>query len=182
MLLAEEHLPTPGDLTIIWNLPSNLSLIISRTEQMVSEDLACNILHCINSLTNDLSGPSIPRPASAPAPDLAILSLLPWVGFASSHVCDKPVNFPHPEKYDILLKPLIHPASISRDTNLSTLTWTVGTHQGTLFPYAMDGPDHEPQFIRVNTIRCLCIASSKHILGQLLHCEDCLPNHGEHDS
>ena len=32
MLPAEEHLPTPGDLTTIQNLPTNLSLIISCME------------------------------------------------------------------------------------------------------------------------------------------------------
>ena len=58
----------------------------------------------------------------------------------------------------------------------------VGVHQGTSFPYAKDGPDHKPWFIRVNTIGHLCIASSKRILGQLLHCADRLPNHEEHDS
>ena len=86
MLLAEEHLPTPGNLTTIQNLPTNLSLIISRTERMVSKDLAYNILHWVNSLANDLIRPSILRPASAPAPDPAILSLPPQVGFASSHI------------------------------------------------------------------------------------------------
>ena len=45
-----------------------------------------------------------------------------------------------------------------------------------------DGPDHKPWFIGVNFAGCLCIASSKHILGQLLHCRDCLQNHEEHDS
>ena len=53
-------------------------------EQMVSEDLAYNILHQVNSLTNDLIRPSIPCPASAPAPGLAILSLPPRVEFTSS--------------------------------------------------------------------------------------------------
>ena len=182
MLLAEERLPTPGDLTTIRNLPTNLSLIISRTERMVSEDLAYNILHCVNSLANDLIGPSIPRPASVPTPSLAILSLLPRVEFASSNVCNEPVDFPHPETYDTLLEPLVHPVGISRDVTLNKLTWTVGVHRGTSFPYAKDGPDHEPRFIGVNRVGCLCIASSKRILGQLLHRKDRLPNHEEHDS
>ena len=80
---------------------------------MVSKDLAYNILHRVNSLASDLIGPSIPRPASAPAPGLAILSLLPRVEFTSSHVRNEPTNFPHPETYDTLLEPLVHPAGIS---------------------------------------------------------------------
>ena len=102
--------------------------------------------------------------------------------FASSHVCNEPIDFPHPETYNTLLEPLVHLAGISHDVTLANLTWTVGVHWGTSFPYAKDSPDHEPWFIGVNTIGCLCIASSKHILGQLLHQEDHLPNHEEHDS
>ena len=128
MLLAEDHLPTPSDLTIIQNLPSNLSLITSCMEQMVSEDLAYNILHCVNSLTNDLIGPSIPRPASVPTPGLAMLLLPPWVKFPSSYVQNEPADFPHLETYDILLEPLVHPAGISCDVTLSKLTWMVGIH------------------------------------------------------
>ena len=151
-------------------------------ERMVSEDLAYNILHCVNSLANNLIGPLIPHPALAPVSNLATLLLPPWVEFASSHICNEPVDFPHPENYNILLNPLVHLAGISWAITLSTLTWSVGVHWGTSFPYAKDGPDHELQFIGVNTVGCLCIASSKHILGQLLHCKDCLPNHEEHDS
>ena len=111
---------------------------------MVSEDLAYNILHCVNSLANDLIRPSIPHPASAPAPGLAVLLLPPQVKFPSSHIQNKPANFPHLETYDPLLKPLVHSAGISCDVTLSKLTWMVGVHQGTLFPYAKDGPDHKP--------------------------------------
>ena len=149
---------------------------------MVSKDLPYNILHQVNSLANDLIGPSIPRPASAPAPGLAVLSLPPRVKFASSHIRNESTDFPHPETYNTLLEPLVHPAGISQDVTLDNLTWAVGVHRGTSFPYAKDGPDHEPQFIGVNTVGCLCIASSKHILGQLLHHKDHLPNHEEHDS
>ena len=112
----------------------------------------------MNSLANNLIGPSIPHPASAPPPGLVILSLPPWVEFASSHICNEPIDFPHPETYDTLLEPLVHPAGISRDVTLDKLTWTVGVHRGTSFPYAKDGPDHEPRFIGVNTVGCLCIA------------------------
>ena len=111
---------------------------------MVSEDLAYNILHHINSLANNLIGPSIPFPALAPAPGFATLSLPPWVEFTSSHTHTEPIDFPHPEEYNVLLKPLIHLAGISQEVNLSTLTWMVGTHRGTSFPYAKDSPDHEP--------------------------------------
>ena len=128
MLLAEEHLPTLGDLTIIRNLPSNLSLIMSCMERMVSKDLAYNILHCVNSLANNLIGPSIPRPASAPAPALAVLSLPPRVEFPSSHIRNEPADFPHLETYNILLEPLVHPTGISCDVTLSKLTWMVGVH------------------------------------------------------
>ena len=85
--------------------------------------------------------------------------------------------FPSSRNIWHLLEPLVHLAGISQDITLANLTWTVGVHRGTSFPYAKDSPDHKPQFIRVNTVGCLCIASSKHILGQLLHCEDRLPKH-----
>ena len=104
------------------------------------------------------------------------------VEFPSSHVHNEPANFPHPETYDTLLELLVHLVSISRDVTLDKLTWTVGVHRGTSFPYTKDGPDHEPRFIGVNRVGRLCIASSKRILGQLLHREDRLPNHEEHDS
>ena len=117
MLLAKEWLPAPGDLTIIWNLPSNLSLITSHTEWMASKDLAYNILHCINSLANNLISPTIPCPASAPAPGLTVLTLPPQVEFASSHARDKPHDVSHLESYDALLEPLVHPAGINRDVN-----------------------------------------------------------------
>ena len=54
MLLAKEHLPNSDDLTIICNLPSTLGQITSLTKWMASKDLAYNILHCVNSLANDL--------------------------------------------------------------------------------------------------------------------------------
>ena len=125
---------------------------------MASEDLGYNILHHINSLANGLIGPTIPHPTSAPAPGLAILLLPPWV--------DKPLDCPHPETDNALLEPLVYPASISRNVNLSTLNWSMGTYHGTSFPYAKDSPDHEPQFIGVNFAGCLC---TKQLLGQLLH-------------
>ena len=80
MFLVEESLPDHDDLIIICNLPFTL-----LTEHMASEDLGYNILHCINSLANDLIRPSIPHPASALALGLAILLLLPQVEFAPSH-------------------------------------------------------------------------------------------------
>ena len=86
MLLAEDKLSNHDDLVIIQNLPSTLGWITSCTKQMASEDLGYTILHCINSLANDLVGPTIPCTASAPAPGLAVLMLPPRVEFASSHV------------------------------------------------------------------------------------------------
>ena len=149
---------------------------------MVSEDLGYTILHRINSLANDLSAPTIPHPASAPAPGLAILTLPPQVEFPASHVRDEPLDVPHPDSYDALLEPLVHPAGINRDVNLSTLTWSTGTYHNAPYSYAKDGPDHKPRFIGVNFAGCLCITSSKHVLGQLLHQGDHSRNHEEHDS
>ena len=76
-----------------------------------------NILCHVNSLANDLIGPSIPHPALAPAPGLTILSLPPQCKFTSSHICDNLVDCPHLEKYNTMLKPLVHPASIDCDVN-----------------------------------------------------------------
>ena len=140
---------------------------------MASEDPGYTILHHVNSLANDLIGPTIPRPASVPAPGLATLTLPPWVDFPMSHVRDEPLDDSHPSSYDALLEPLVHPAGINQDVNLSTLTWSTSTYHNTPFSYAKDGPNHEPRFIGVNFAGCLCIASSKCILGQLLH-------HGDH--
>ena len=111
---------------------------------MASEDLGYNILHCINTLTNDLIGLTIPHPASAPALGLAILLLPPQVEFTPSHIQNIPLDCPHPETYDALLEPLIYPASISCDVNWSALNWTKGTYNGMSFPYTKDGPNHEP--------------------------------------
>ena len=86
MLLAEDQLPDHDDLVTIRNLPSVLERITSLTERTASEDLGYTILHCVNSLANDLIGPTIPRPASGPAPDLAVLTLPPRVEFPTSHV------------------------------------------------------------------------------------------------
>ena len=86
MLLAEDRLPDHDDLVIIWNLPSTLGWITSLTEHMASEDLGYTILHHINSLANDLISSTIPRPTSAPAPGLAVLTLPPWVEFTLSHI------------------------------------------------------------------------------------------------
>ena len=86
MLLAEDRLPDHDDLITIRNLPSVLGRITSLTEHTASEDLGYTILHCVNSLANDLIGPTIPRPASAPAPGLAVLTLPPRVEFPASHV------------------------------------------------------------------------------------------------
>ena len=79
MLLAEDQLLDHDDLVIIWNLPSTLRQITSLTKHLASEDLGYTILHCINSLANDLIGPAIPCPALAPAPGLTILTLPPQV-------------------------------------------------------------------------------------------------------
>ena len=149
---------------------------------MASEDLGYTILHHVNSLANNLIGPTIPHPASAPTPGIATLTLPPQVEFPASHVRDEPLDIPHPESYGALLEPLVHPARINRDVNLSALTWSTGTYHNVSYSYAKDGPDHEPRFIGVNSAGCLCIASSKHILGQLLHRGDRLRNHEEHDS
>ena len=156
-------------LVTIRNLPSVLGWITSLTECTASEDLGYTILHCINSLANNLIGPTIPRPASAPAPGLAILTLPPQVEFPASHIRDEPLGVPHPESYDVLLELLVHPMGINRDINLSTLTWSTGTYHNATYSYAKDGPDHEPRFIGVNFAGRLCIASSKRVLGQLLH-------------
>ena len=86
MLLAEDWLPNHDDLITIRNLPLVLGRITLLTECTASEDLSYTILHCINSLANDLIGPTIPRPASAPTPGLAILTLPPRVEFPASHV------------------------------------------------------------------------------------------------
>ena len=73
MLLAEDQLLDHDDLVIIWNLPSTLRWITSLTKCMALEDFGYTILHYVNSLANDLIGPTVPHPASAPAPGLAIL-------------------------------------------------------------------------------------------------------------
>ena len=117
MLLAEVWLPDHDDLITIRNLPSVLGQITSLTERTASEDLGYTILHRVNSLANDLIGPTIPCQASAPAPGLAILTLPPWIEFPASHVQDEPLDVPHPESYDALLEPLVHPwASIEMST------------------------------------------------------------------
>ena len=86
MLLAENQLPNHDDLITIRNLPSVLGRITSLTERTASEDLGYTILYCVNSLTNNLIGPTIPHPASAPAPGLAPLTLPPRVEFPASQV------------------------------------------------------------------------------------------------
>ena len=182
MLLAEDRLPDHNDLITIQNLPTVLGRITSLTERTASEDLGYTILHQVNSLANDLISPTIPCPASAPAPGLAVLMLPPWVKFPASHIQDEPHDVPHLESYDALLEPLVHPAGINRDVNLLTLTWSTGTYHNATYAYAKDGPDHEPWFIGVNFAGCLCIASSKCVLGQLLHRGNRLRNHEEHDS
>ena len=141
---------------------------------MALEDLGYTILHCVNSLANDLIGPTIPCPASAPAPGLAILTLPPWVEFPVSRVRGEPLEVPHLDSYDTLLEPLVHPIGINQDVNLSALTWSTGTYHNASYSYAKDGPDHEPRFIGVNSTGRLCIASSKCVLGQLLHQGNCL--------
>ena len=113
MLLAEDQLPNHDDLVTIWNLPSVLGQIASLTECTASEDLGYTILHCVNSLANDLIGLTIPRPASVPTPGLAVLMLPPWVEFPTSHVWNEPLEVPHLESYDMLLEPLVHPAGIN---------------------------------------------------------------------
>ena len=59
MLLAEDRLPDHDDLITIRNLPSVLGWITSLTEHTASEDLGYTILHHINSLANDLIGPTL---------------------------------------------------------------------------------------------------------------------------
>ena len=113
MLLAEDRLPNHDDLVTIWNLPSVLGWITLLTEHMALEDLGYTILHHINSLANDLIGPTIPCPALAPAPGIAVLTLPPRVEFPTSHVQDEPLDVPHPDSYDALLEPLVHPAGIN---------------------------------------------------------------------
>ena len=117
MLLAEDQLPDHDDLITIRNLPLVLGWITSLTAHMASEDLGYTILHRVNSLANDLIGPTIPCPASAPAPGLTVLMLPPWIEFPASHVRDEPLDVPHPESYDTLLEPLsILLASIKTST------------------------------------------------------------------
>ena len=182
MLLAEDRLLDQNDLVTIQNFPSVLGWITLLTEQTASEDLGYTILHCINSLANGLISPTIPHPASAPAPGLAVLTLPPRVEFPTSHIRDEPLDVTHPDSYGTLLELLVHPAGINQDVNLSTLTWSTSTYHNPPYSYAKDGPDHEPRFIGVNFTGRLCIALSKHVLGQLLHQGDCLQNHEEHDS
>ena len=146
-----------------------LRQITSLTEHTALEDLGYTILHRVNSLANDLIGPTIPRPASVPAPGLAVLMLPPRVEFPTSHVRDEPLDVPHLDSYDALLEPLVYPTRINQDINLSTLTWSTSTYHSVPYSYAKDGPDHKPQFIGVNFAGCLCIASSKCVLGQLHH-------------
>ena len=126
MFPAKDRLPNHDDLIIIQILPSTLGQITLLTKCMASEDLGYNILHCVNSLAHNLIRLTIPCPALAPAPGLAVLLLPPWVEFASSHVQNKPLDCPHLETSDALLEPLVHPASISCDVNLSALTWSMG--------------------------------------------------------
>ena len=95
MLLAEDRLPDHDDLITIRNLPLVLGQITSLTECTASEDLGYTILHCVNSLANDLISLTIPCPVSAPAPGLAILMLPPRVEFPRSHVRDEPLDVPH---------------------------------------------------------------------------------------
>ena len=102
MLLAEDRLPNHNDLITIRNLPSVLGRITSLTECMPSKDLGYTILHRVNSLANDLIGPTIPCPASAPAPGLAALMLPPQVELPASHVRDEPLDVPHLDSYDAL--------------------------------------------------------------------------------
>ena len=113
MLLAEDWLPNHDDLITIQNLLSTLGQITSLTECTASEDLGYTILHHVNSLANDLIGLTIPRPASAPTPGLAVLTLPPRVEFPTSHVRDEPLDVPHPDSYDVLLEPLVHPTSLN---------------------------------------------------------------------
>ena len=77
MLLAKDWLPDHDDLITIRNLPLVLRRITLLTECTASEDLGYTILHHVNSLANDLIGQTIPHPALAPAPGLAILMLPP---------------------------------------------------------------------------------------------------------
>ena len=86
MLLAKDRLPDHDDLLTIQNLPLVLGRITLLTKRTVSEDLGYTILHHVNSLTNDLIGPTIPHPALAPTPGLAILTLPPRVEVPASHV------------------------------------------------------------------------------------------------
>ena len=86
MLLAKDWLPNHDDLVTIQNLPSTLGWITSLTEHTALEDLGYTILHHVYSLANDLIGPTIPHPASAPAPGLTVLMLPPRVEFPTSHV------------------------------------------------------------------------------------------------
>ena len=85
MLLAEDRLPDYDDLITIRNLPLVIGRITLLTERTVSEDLGYTILHRLNSLANNLIGPTIPRPPSAPAPGLAVLMLPPRIEFPASH-------------------------------------------------------------------------------------------------
>ena len=113
MLLAKDRLPDHDDLVTIRNLPLVLGQITLLTEHTASEDLGYTILHRINSLANDLIGPTIPRPASAHAPGIATLTLPPRVEFPASHVQDEPPDVPHLDSYNSLLEPLVHPTSIN---------------------------------------------------------------------
>ena len=94
MLLAEDRLPDHDDLITIRNLPLILGRITSLTEHTASEDLGYTILHHVNSLANDLIGPTIPRPASAPAPGLAVLTLPSRVEFLHLMYETSPLMFP----------------------------------------------------------------------------------------
>ena len=75
MLLAKDQLPDHDDLITIWNLPLVLGQITLLTERTASEDLGYTILHCVNSLANDLIGPTIPHPASVLKSNLVTITV-----------------------------------------------------------------------------------------------------------
>ena len=84
----------------------------------------------------------------------------------------------------ILMTPYWNHWSILLESIWTSAYWLLRGPQAPIItpPTLMPRMALEPQFIRVNFAGCLCIASSKCILGQLLHCRDCLRNHEEHDS
>ena len=112
---------------------------------MASEDLGYTILHHVNSLANDLIGPTIPRPASAPAPGLSVLTL----PLGLNSLCPMYETSPLMLPIQICMMPYWnHWSILLESTEMSTYQlfhmWSTGTYHNTPYSYAKDGPNHKP--------------------------------------